>query len=220
MFRCYHCGGCCEDVCTQINLTLGDISRLKNYTKKSALQLYKTGIIGVYPFGDPFKSNEFETDIGLFIPCTYRKQAKSHKLCSIYQARPLNCRLFPYWILAEAPPKEIKQLICPGHECMKHFEIDEDFKDDRKIYHEYKEKIVKILFEESKISDPFFKKLGLKKKFKTTRSKTKDDDFKVITKLVKELKQNDFSDIFKKIDKEIKRHSFISYKTMPILKIK
>lgn len=221
MFRCYHCGGCCEDVSTQISLTLGDIQRLTKFTKKSALKLYKEGIIGVYPFGDPFKENEFETDVGIFVPCLFRKKKKDqdHTSCLIYPARPINCRLFPYWILAEAPPNEIKSIITPTHECMKHFEIDPDFKEDRKAFHIYKEKLVKILFKETRVSDQFYNTMGLKKKFKTKRSKTKDDDFKVISQLVKQLQKKDYSDIFSKIDKEIKKHKFISYDNMPVLKL-
>lgn len=223
MFRCYHCGGCCEDVCTQINLTLGDIKRLCEHTKKTVLQLYKEGVIGIYPFGDPFRHDEFETDVGLFIPCRFRKflsekdkKTKTVK-CSVYKARPLNCRLFPYWILADAPEKDIKNLICAGHECMKHFEIDEDFKKDRKTYIDYKEKLVAILHKETIISDEFYKNIGLKKLIKTKASKTKEDDLALINKLVKRLSKNDYSDIFKKIGREIKKHNLVSNSRMPKL---
>jgi Fe-S-cluster containining protein len=216
MFLCYHCGGCCEDVCTQINLTLGDIKRLSEKTGKSALKLYKEGVIGVFPFGDPFKDDEYETDVGLFIPCRFRKSGK----CSIYGCRPINCRLFPYWILAEAPLNEIKTLICPGHECMKHLEIDADFKEDRKEYHSYKEKLVQILHFETQLSDKFYKKIGLKKKIKAKPSKTKDDDLKIIFMLVKKLCKKDFSELFRKIDKEVKKQDFTPSGKMPKLNLR
>jgi Fe-S-cluster containining protein len=211
MFKCYNCGGCCEDVSTQISLTLGDIKRLREFTGKTAYKLYREGIIGIYPFGDPFKSDEFETEVGLFIPCRFRKKSSmSDKTinCSIYPARPINCRLFPYWILAEAPLNEIKQLIVPGHECINHININKEFKDDRKAYNDYKEKLVKILHEELRVTEPFYKELGLIKKIKTPASAGKDDDCKTIKKLIKTIGKQDFSKIFKRIDQKINNRQF------------
>ncbi len=210
MFKCNNCGGCCEDPATQINLTLGDIKRLSDYTKKSASQLYKEGMIGIYPFGDPFKDDEFETDVGLFIPCGYRvfKKDKKCKICNVYPARPLNCRIFPFWLLAEAPLDEVEKF-AKDYPCTN---IDDDFKDDRKLYHKFKEHLVGILSEEIRVTDPFYEKLGLKKKIKVKPTKTKEEDREAIAKIVKDMKMEDFSEIFKKIDGEIKKHEFVSYK--------
>jgi len=216
MFRCNHNGRCCEDPTTQINLTLGDVQRISKFTKKSALQLYQEGIIGVYPFGDPFKNDEFETDVGIYIPCGFRK--KNEKLgkltCSIYPARPLNCRLFPFWVLAEAPMKEVKKFI-KEHPCGDCCGVDEDFEEDRKLYQAYKEQLVEVLSKEIPLSDQFYEIQGLKKKIKTKPSKTQEEDLKIINKLIKDIRKEDVSEIFNNIDKEIKKHKFSDYKDIP-----
>lgn len=209
MFNCNHNGQCCEDPATQISLTLGDLQRICKFTKKSALDLYKEGVLGVYPFGNPFKNNEFETDIGLFIPCKFRTNDKKtkRKSCAIYHARPLNCRLFPFWILAEASMQEIEDFV-KNHKCGDCCCIDEHFEEDRALYKKYKEKLVEILSKESPISDRFYEKLGLKKKIKTKASKTKESDLKIISKLVKKMQKEDYSMIFKRIDKELPKYRF------------
>lgn len=216
MFKCNHNGKCCEDPTTQINLTLGDIQRISKFTKKSALDLYNEGIMGVYPFGDPFKNDEFETDIGLYIPCGFRK--KNEKLgkliCSIYPARPLNCRIFPFWVLAEAPMNEVEKFV-KEHPCGECCGVDEDFEEDRKLYNEYKEKLVEILSKEVPMSDSFYETLGLKKKIKTKPSKTQEEDFKIINELIKEIRKEDFTVLFKKIDEEIKKHEFVLMEDIP-----
>jgi len=137
------------------------------------------------------------------------------KHCNIYKGRPLNCRLFPYWILSDAPQKEIKKLASPDQKCLEEFEIDADFVEDRKIYHRYKEKIVKILMEEVRISDEFYKKLGLKKIIKTKMTRTKQKEREMIAKLVAKIGKTDYTALFKKVDKEIKKHNFIGWKILP-----
>ena len=94
-FRCLHCGGCCENNATHINLTLGDISRFSEITCKSTEDLFREGSIGLMPFQTTEDPDIFEIELGLKIPCRFRKG----KRCMIYGARPLNCRLFPFWII-------------------------------------------------------------------------------------------------------------------------
>ncbi|MCB9359253.1 hypothetical protein H6503_04940 [Candidatus Woesearchaeota archaeon] len=209
MFRCNHNGRCCEDPTTQISLTLGDIWRLCKAHKKSALDLYKEGIIGVFPFGDPFKDDEFETDIGLFVPCKHRifNEKMGKKICSVYEHRPINCRLFPIWILAEAPMNEIMDLV-KNHQCGECCGVDEDFEEDRKIYQKYKGALVEIIEREIQLSDPFYESLGLKKRLVAKKSNTQEDDLKIVEKLVADLQKEDFSEVFIKIDDEIKKHEF------------
>jgi len=203
MFKCNNNGQCCEDPVTQISLTLGDIKRITQHTNKSALQLYKEGMIGICPFGNAFKDNEFETDVGLNIPCKNR----NHKSCAIYPARPINCRLFPFWILAEAPMNEIEEFV-DNHQCGACCNIGENFEKDREIYKNYKNHLTSILDKEVPISERFYYKIKIKNKIITEHSKTRESDLKIIKKLTNDLNKQDFSKQFKEIDKEIEKHTF------------
>ena len=89
----------------QINLTLGDIHRICEYLKIPVDELFAK-YVGLKPFGDPVTGG-YEIDIGIHTPCVFRKTNK----CRIYDSRPLNCRLFPFWILAKAPEEKLKDLL-------------------------------------------------------------------------------------------------------------
>ncbi|MFT4304423.1 MAG: YkgJ family cysteine cluster protein [Candidatus Woesearchaeota archaeon] len=210
MFNCNHNGRCCEDPTTQISLTLGDLKRISMKHKKTVVQLYQEGIIGIFPFGNPFKDNEYETDVGLFVPCKHRiyDERIGKTICSVYEKRPLNCRLFPIWILADAPLSEIIDF-SEKHPCGKCCGIDDDFEEDRKIYRAYKNDLVKILETEVHLSDPFYEKIGLKQKIITKKSKTQKDDLVIVKKLVKKLQKQNFTDVFTKIEQEIAKHNFV-----------
>ncbi len=149
-FRCLHCAICCENIKTQINLTLGDIKRISEFTGKTVEGLFKENI-GIKPFGSIEEENRYDYELGLDIPCTFRKDGK----CSIYEARPLNCRLFPFWIIASAPKEELKNIITPEHKCMLSFEPD-----DSQIasYRHFVDKLSDILFLESEITENFMKR--------------------------------------------------------------
>jgi Fe-S-cluster containining protein len=223
MFSCNHNGQCCEDPLTQISLTLGDIKRICQHTKKTAIKLYKEGIIGIFPFGDIKESDIFELDVGLYIPCKYRikktqelnsKNKNQHKTCEIYPARPINCRLFPFWILADAPLEKVKEF-ASQHQCGKCCGIDENFENDRKKYKAYKEELVNIIISEAKISDSVYENIGIKKYIRTKESLTKIDDLNIIKQLISDLELQDFSDEFKKIDQEINKREFITSEQIP-----
>ena len=72
------------------------------------------------------------------MPCKFRKNGK----CSIYEARPVNCRIFPYWVFALIPENEVKRLL-------KDYECKYNFK-DKKLYKNYQEALAKVLLEEAK----------------------------------------------------------------------
>jgi Fe-S-cluster containining protein len=204
MFSCNHNGQCCEDPVTQISLTLADLKRICIYTHKTALQLYKEGMIGVFPFGDLDNNGVFERDIGLYIPCKNRVVDKKtkHKSCGIYPVRPLNCRMFPFWLLADAP-LDVLSDFQKNHKCGICCGIDENFENDRKKYKAFKDALAKVLVEEAEVSDKFFESIGVKKEIHTSKSYDEKDTLIVINDLVKELEKIDFSEIFSKIDKEL-----------------
>ena len=148
--ECNHCGLCCKDPCTQINITIGDIWRISSHLKMPVEELFKEHI-SINPFGDPDLIH-YELDLGLNIPCKFRVDER----CSIYPARPLNCRLFPYWILAEAPYEKLTEIL-EEHRCSYDTLRKKDYK-------EYKDIIGQILLEESRLFE-------IKKKVNVTRLK-------------------------------------------------
>ncbi len=209
-FKCKNCGYCCKNTTAQINLTLGDIKRISGY-----LNIPFEKIFGKYIRMAPFASSEtvYDYELGLIMPCNFR----INKKCSIYPARPLNCRLFPYWILAEAPDDEIKNIITKKHKCMKLLSITLN---EKNKYKKYKDEIGKILLDESKITDDFIEANDFKKnidlleykeyqkllkknldKIKLEKNKIKlcikfnKNDYKSLTKLItNETKQNIIED--------------------------
>jgi len=148
--KCNHCGLCCKDPCTQINVTIGDLHRISKFLEVPVDELFEEKI-GINPFAD---SNliHYDLDLGLNLPCKFRVDGK----CSIYPARPLNCRLFPYWILAEAPPEKLKDILSE-HQCSYDMLRKKD-------YERYKDIIAKILLEESEL-------LQINKRINVTRLK-------------------------------------------------
>ncbi|OGM02123.1 hypothetical protein A3K72_04090 [Candidatus Woesearchaeota archaeon RBG_13_36_6] len=152
-FKCLHSGKCCEKVYTQISLTLGDIIRIAHFLDWPVEKLFEQNIVGIKPFG--VSENVFEYELGLTIPCKFR----INKRCKIYEARPLNCRLFPYWLLAEVSQEKIKKLIDKSYECVHSVKLNEETKTK---YRQYKDKIVEILNKEAEVTDRILEKHKLK----------------------------------------------------------
>jgi Fe-S-cluster containining protein len=147
-FQCNHCGFCCFETGTQINITLGDIQRISGYLKVSVHELFEK-YIGIQPFQDT--ENTYNLEIGLKIPCNFWNKG----CCSIYKTRPLNCRLFPYWILGNAQKSDLLKYFHADNQCLKDFEYDEKF---RKQYKEYVNKVGALLLKEADATDEFFKR--------------------------------------------------------------
>ena len=153
-FKCKHCGQCCIDECTQINLSIGDIVRILDFTKLTVAELLQK--IGIKPFGDPEKPNHFEYELGLNIPCEFRQDGK----CAIYAARPLNCRMFPYVFMGNVESKKLKEAIDPSHKCVSEgVDISEA---EKKRYHEYSRFIGNLILEEARLTDEFYGKNKLR----------------------------------------------------------
>jgi Fe-S-cluster containining protein len=151
-FKCLHSGKCCEKVYTQINLTVGDIIRLAKFLDWPVEKLFNEYYIGLKPFG--VSENRFDIELGLTIPCKFRLRRR----CKVYEARPLNCRLFPYWILAEHPKERIEAMVDKSYRCVHRVKLDDK---TRARYKEYKDKIVEILKQESVVTDELLRKHSL-----------------------------------------------------------
>jgi len=152
--KCNNCGHCCDDPLTQVNLTIGDIHRLTEFLGCSVEDLFKEHM-AMNPFGDPDLIH-YDLDLGLNKGCKFRMDGK----CSVYSARPLNCRLFPYWLLAEAPADKLKDLFSENG-----FDYDLTKK---KQYKAYKDALAVVLLEEAEW-------LKIDKKVNVTRLKGFDE---------------------------------------------
>lgn len=135
--KCNHCGLCCSDPRTQIAITIRDLQRISEHLNVEIKDLFKEHI-SIQPFADQDLLH-YDLDLGLNIPCKFRK----NKRCSIHPARPLNCRLFPAWILADASEEKIPELL-KEHKC----EWDME---KRQEYKEYRRKIGEQLLKESRL---------------------------------------------------------------------
>jgi len=153
-FECRHCGQCCIDECTQINLSIGDIARICSFLKCNIGDVMHK--IGMKPFSKPDSPNNFDYELGLDIPCQFRVGEK----CSIYPARPLNCRIFPYYFLGNVPDEKLKDVIDPSHKC-----ISEGISitaEEKEQYRKYAEFIGNLILEEAKLTEQFYEKYNLK----------------------------------------------------------
>jgi hypothetical protein len=142
-FQCFHCGQCCENVSTQINVNVGDVLRLSQFLKKPVEELIPE-YISMNPFGSP-DSESYELDLGLNIPCKFRKSYK----CSVYEARPLNCRLFPMWIIASVPSEQLQEVIALENQCRNN-PFD---KQDQEKCKRYVSALTRIFDAESQLTD-------------------------------------------------------------------
>ncbi|MBW2971351.1 YkgJ family cysteine cluster protein [Candidatus Woesearchaeota archaeon] len=190
-FQCLHSGKCCIKVYTQISLTGGDIVRLSKHQNMSIKELFDQGYIGLKPFF--IDENVFETEIGLTIPCKFRKD----KRCIVYQTRPLNCRLFPYWLITEVPKERLKDFVDESYECIHRINLSEA---TRKKYDQYKKRIVRILEEEAELTDDILKKHNLIRKINISTHQ----DYQQLIKQTENLKRSLSEVEFEKQKDELK----------------
>lgn len=146
-FECTHCGACCKKETSPVNITLGDIKRISKFLGKDPKELIGNEI-KIRPFMDAESPGRFELELGLPKPCHFWKDSK----CSIYEARPLNCRLFPFWLYATQPDESIIEQALPGYDCVLNSKVDNDH---RLTYREYSTILSRILMAESKETDEF-----------------------------------------------------------------
>ncbi len=185
-FECLHCGECC--VSPQINLTVGDIVRITDYGKKNFFKLE--------PFFNPSSPMIFDVELGLKMPCKFRKKGR----CSIYNERPLNCRLFPFWVIAGVKKEEIPEYIGPEHRCVKkrHEHLK---KEDIERFKEYRNKLAEILKIEDIETSSILKKFDFMKQISVLDYKKLNKLKELEEKYEKKLKPAKFLQEKKKIDR-------------------
>lgn len=172
-FRCTGCGSCCSQV--WVNVTDADVKRLARHTGLSApeiVQFVAPTIVdadnededGWVPFGpDP-------ADRGLMVLKIQRSSGACRfleaELCTVYEARPRACRLYP-WEFDDADEEIVIDVVtdpCPWERdgtldvvsLLEQIDLDEEERDD------YEEAIVEWI-ESGSPDDPllFLRFLGL-----------------------------------------------------------
>lgn len=147
-FKCVHCGQCCVDFCTQINISVQDIVRITKFLGCSLDEVMPN--VGMKPFGDPQQDGKFDIELGLNIPCGFRQGGR----CSVYPARPLNCRIFPHFFIGNFSPEKAREIVDPSHGCMR----DIDYTAEEQAMHKkYADYIGSLIMEESAVTEKFMK---------------------------------------------------------------
>jgi len=184
-FKCLHCGKCCDKVYTQINITIGDILRILSSINLDAKTLFEK-YIGINPFPSE-QENVYDYELGLNIPCKFRKDGK----CTIYKARPLNCRMFPYWIMAKIPKEKIKEIVDSSYSCIHNTKIDAK---TEKKYKDYVKQVGFLILQESRMTDDimnylkFKRNIDISKKAKAIEKKFKKSKGREFEKKIQEAK--------------------------------
>ena len=162
-FKCRNCGKCCSAFYAQINVTIGDLIRISGFLNKSIKYILRN-FVGINPFGDPENPTKFCYELGINMPCLLRKNEK----CSVYEARPLNCRLFPYWVLVQAFVFDQNKIIDASYKCMNNLKLK---RDKIKKYSDYSKLVGDILMQEASLTDNILYKLKIKHSIDLSKNK-------------------------------------------------
>jgi len=162
-FKCVNCGKCCSAFYAQINITVGDLIRISNFLEKPINYILKN-FVGINPFGDPENPTNFSYELGINMPCMLRKNER----CAIYKARPLNCRLFPYWILVQTFVFNKKEMVDKSYKCMNNLKLNAD---NIKRYSDYSKIVGNILIQEASFTDNILYKLNIEHSIDLSKNK-------------------------------------------------
>jgi|TARA_Y100000310_G_scaffold291681_1_gene319798 Fe-S-cluster containining protein len=191
MFECFHCGECCVNPATQIGVTVGDLVRMSSESGMSVVELFEKHV-GIVPFQSG-EEGVYEMDLGLRIPCHFRKGIR----CEGYKGRPLNCRLFPLWILVEHKDSA-DEILTELNKCRGQRLEGEAFDKTKK----YVDMIKSVLMNESKLSDEIVKELELGKKVDITTLEGYDDFAIKLTSMEEQYKDKGVGLMRKMLEKE------------------
>ncbi len=181
-FVCKHMGSCCENPAAPVNVTAADLVRIADYLQASVLELFGTGWCMI-PFGIPEKRFSYTVEPGLETPCQFHKEGR----CRVYPVRPLNCRMFPYWILAVIPKEGREHFVKEDLCCAaNHFPSVKE----RKKIRAYVNAMGKVLMEESRVTDEVLKNLNLSRTLDVKSESTEFfNDFLAVTYSGKNLRR-------------------------------
>jgi Fe-S-cluster containining protein len=174
-FKCLHSGKCCSFTYVQINLTIGDIIRLSDFLKKTILEMFNEEIIGFMPFFDTNTMDAYDVELGLIKPC----KLHINNRCSVYPARPLNCRIFPYFIISNFNKADISKIFPSDYKCVHRIELNKELKEKYKIY---SKQLGEIILNESEMTKRLFDKISFHMRFKMDDYKDELENSKNISK--------------------------------------
>lgn len=103
LFACQRCGQCCTGAPGTIYVSKEEIDPIARHRRLSRMELISTCL---YPFRDSYSIHEDAAGRCLFFDDG----------CTIYEARPLQCRTFPFWfsnLRSEARWRRVHEQ-CPG----------------------------------------------------------------------------------------------------------
>jgi uncharacterized protein len=95
-FKCTGCGKCCSGSPGYVFLTDDDIKKLSEHLKISAETFIKRYTKAL---NRQLSLRDDTPNYG----CIFLKEGK---YCSVYQARPLQCRAYPFWLMNVASQKQ------------------------------------------------------------------------------------------------------------------
>jgi Fe-S-cluster containining protein len=116
--------------------------------------------IGWRPFEDPENLKVFDVELGLKLPCGFRRDGR----CSVYPARPLNCRMFPSVFLGNVPDDQLHEVIDATHKCI--VEGISLTADEKSTYRESAHKIGEQILAEASVTEEWYVEHGLKRQVK------------------------------------------------------
>jgi Fe-S-cluster containining protein len=87
-FECLKCGNCCTGAPGHVYLSEGDIASIAEFLKKDKATIIEqyTRVVNI------FAENRLSLTERSNFDCVFW-----NRLCSIYEARPYQCRSFPFW---------------------------------------------------------------------------------------------------------------------------
>jgi len=105
-FSCTRCSACCRHEPGYVFLSKNDLELLAG-----ALKMEYSGIVEKYCLWIPAPGGEKQLSLREKpnYDCIFWQDG-----CSVYQARPLQCRTFPFWKSTLSGPDAWKSLLCPG----------------------------------------------------------------------------------------------------------
>jgi Fe-S-cluster containining protein len=106
-FECLNCGNCCTGAPGYVYLSEGDIASIAEFLKKDKGTIMKQYTRRVHIFGEKRLSLTEKPNLD----CVFW-----NKLCTIYEARPYQCRSFPFWKRHLVSSREWEKVgqRCPG----------------------------------------------------------------------------------------------------------
>ena len=127
-FECQNCGNCCSTVFEgYIFLYPHDIEQLLNFFKINFQELYNTYLnkiqIGLVIWDENLQDTHKTFDVDILIldsgkrdNCIFLEEKDNKKLCKIYEARPAQCKIYPFWndIMTDSEQLEKIKLECNG----------------------------------------------------------------------------------------------------------